>query len=173
MPHPSSLTFPPLLVFSTFSLFMLRGLDFNPRPDDTLIICCASWWAPNQWIRWILVGGVVCGASANRIYHLLSISKVKSCAKHLALHQIKKWPTGGLSALFVPMGHDANCFLTLLQRPSNYTRQLEWRGVYRRSESLFHWSLLCAFFLSLLNARHWVRYSLSKTHLLYLLLYLG
>lgn len=102
--------------------------------------------------------GVVCGVSANRIYHLLSISKAESCAKHCALHQIKKWPTGGLSALFVPMGHDANCFLTLLRVPSNYARQLEWRGVCGRSESLSHWSLLCALLLSLLHTGHWVRY---------------
>lgn len=115
---------------------MRRSLDFKTRPDDTLIICCVACWAPNQWIRWISVRGVVCGVSANRIYNLQSISKAESCVKHYALHQIKKWPTGGLSALFLPMGHDANCFLTLLRVPSNYTRQLEWRGVCGRSESL-------------------------------------
>lgn len=144
---------------------MRRSLDFNPRPDDTLIICCAAWWAPNQWIRWILVGGLVCGVCANRIYDLLSISKAESCAKHWALHQIKKWPTGGLSALFVPTGLDANCFLTLLRVPSNYARQLEWRGAHGRSETLSHWSLLCALLLSLLHTGHWVRYRQSKTDL--------
>jgi len=61
------------------------------------------------------------------------------------------------------MGHDANCFLTLLRVPSNYTCQLEWRGVYGRSKSLFHRSGLFVLLLSVLHSGHQVRHRHSKT----------